>query len=96
MGLESAASRSLVSSSSPKLSNPSSTAISDFFEVFVAALGLDFEVGPSDRRAAATSFKAVVRYFSDFGAALELRLEREVLWDLFPIGCVDLGSINRQ
>ena len=25
----------------------------------------------------------------------ELRLEREVLWDLFPMGCVDLG-INHQ
>jgi hypothetical protein len=93
MGLESAASRSLVSSSSSEHSN-SSSSIFDFFEGFVAALGLDFEVGPSDEREAATSFKVVVRDFSDLGAALELRLEREVLWDLFPMGCVDLG-INR-
>jgi hypothetical protein len=88
MGLESAASHSLVSSSSPKLSI-SSSRILDFFKVFDAALGLDLEVGPSDERtAAATSFKAVVR---DFRAALE----RDMLWVLFPMGCVDLG-INRQ
>ena len=35
----------------------------------MAALDLDFEVGPSDERAATTSFKAVVRDFSDLGAA---------------------------
>jgi hypothetical protein len=77
MGLESAASHSLVSSSSPKLPNSSPSAIFDFFEVFVTALLV--EVGPSDGRAAATSFKAVVRDFCDFGAALERRLERGVL-----------------
>ena len=95
MGLQSAASRSLVSSSSSKDSNSSSSTISDFFDGIVAALDLDFEVGPSDERAATTLFKAVFRDFSDLGAALELRLEREVLWDLFPMGCVDLG-INHQ
>jgi hypothetical protein len=97
MGLESAASRSFVSSSSPKLSNSLSSTIFNFFEVFVTALGLDFEVGPSDEHAAATSFKAVVRDFSGLGAVLELRLglERLALWDLFPMDCVDLGN-NRQ
>ena len=60
MGLESAASRSLVSSSSSKHTGSSSSAVFDFLEDFVAALGLDFEVGPSDGRAAATSFKVVV------------------------------------
>jgi hypothetical protein len=85
MGLESAASRSLVSSPSSKLSNISPSAIfaSDFFEV--VGFKLDFEVGPSDVRAAATSFKAVVRDICDFGAALERRLERGVL----SMSCVD-------
>ena len=94
MGLESAASRSLVSSSSPELSISSST-ILNCFEIVVAALGLDFEVGPSDERAAATSFKAVVR---NLGATLELRLERDVLWVLFPMGCVnsDLEAICQK
>jgi hypothetical protein len=92
MGLESAASRSLVSSSSPKLpiiSKSLSSTISCFFEVFVGALGLDFEVGPSNEYAAATSFKAVVRDFSDLGAAaLELRLERDrVLWRIIVSKC---------
>jgi hypothetical protein len=69
-----------VSSSSPiagAISDSSSTNI----EVSVGALvGLDFEVGPSDECTAATSFKAVVRDFSDLGAAaLELRLERDVV-----------------
>ena len=59
MGLESTASHSLVSLSSPKLSSPSSLMIPDFFEVFVVALGLDFKVGPSNGHAAATSFKVV-------------------------------------
>lgn len=95
MGLESAASRSLVSSSSSKHSTSSSLTIFGFFERCVAALGLDFKVRPSDERAVATSFKSVVRDFSDLGAALEPRLEREALWDLFPMGCEDLG-INRQ
>jgi hypothetical protein len=94
MGLASAASRSLVSSSSPiadAISNSSST---DFeVSVAVGALDLSFEVGPSNERAAATSFNAVVRDFSDLGAALELRLERDVvLRVLFPIRCVDLGN----
>ena len=83
MGLESAASRSLVSSPSSKLSNISPSAIFDFFEV--VDFKLDFEVGPSDGRAAATSFKAVVRDICDFGAALERRLERGVL----SMSCVE-------
>jgi hypothetical protein len=84
MGLESAASRSLVSSPSSKLSNSSP---SDFFEV--VGFKLDFEVGPSDGRAAATSFKAVVRDFCDFGAALERRLERGVSSMYLSRDCVD-------
>jgi len=82
MGLESAASRSLVSSSGSSSKLPIAAAISNslalsstiagFFGVFAGALGLDFEVGPSNERAAATSFKAVVREFSDLGATLEL------------------------
>ena len=90
MGLESAASRSLVSSSSAAASNSSSSVIFELFDVFVEALlvvDLDF-VGPlaSDERAA-TSFKAVVRDFSNLpvepaAAALELRLEKDpALWD---------------
>ena len=97
MGLESTASRSLVSSSSSKLSNSSSLTILVFFEAFVVALGLDIEVGPS-KHAAATSFKVVVRELSDLSdlrAAPELWLEMDMLWDLFPMGCVDLG-INHQ
>jgi hypothetical protein len=80
MGLERAATHSLVSSSSPKLpiagatisnSSSSGSTIFGFFEVrvVVEALGLDFEVIPSNERAAATSFKTVVL---DLGAALEL------------------------
>ena len=94
MGLESAASCSLLSSSSSKLSNSSSSTILVFFESFVAALGLDIKVGPS-KNAATTSFKVVVRELSDLRAALELWLETDALWDLFPMGCVDLG-INHQ
>jgi hypothetical protein len=103
MGLESAASRSLVSSSSPiagAVSNSSSLMILGLFvsEFFVRDLGLTFEVGPSDASecAAATSFKAVVRAFACSDLGLALRLERDgvlwPLWDLFP---VDLG-INCQ
>jgi hypothetical protein len=81
-GLESAASCSLVSSSSPKplaLASSSMICANGFFEFFVRALGLNFEVGPSNdsERAAATLFKVVVRDLSDLGAALELRLERD-------------------
>ena len=43
--------------------------IFDFFEVFVVAY---FRVGLSDEHVAATSFKAVVRDFSNLGAAVEL------------------------
>ena len=64
-----------------------------FFEAFVAALGLDIKVGPS-KNAATTSFKVVVRELSDLRAAQDLWLEMDVLQDLFPVGCVDLG-INR-
>jgi hypothetical protein len=80
MGLESAASRSLVSSSSPTAGAISDSSLG-FFVVFVRALSLDFEVGPSkdSENAAATSFKAVVRDFCDLGAALELRLERVMM-----------------
>lgn len=64
MGLASAASRSLESSSSPSAGATSSSLISGFLEAFVtvgAKLGgLDFEV-------VVTSFKAVVRDF-DLGA----------------------------
>ena len=72
MGLESAASRSLVSSSSPKpviagaISDSPSLMTSSFF---VADLGLYFEVGPSNECAAATSFKAVVRDLGGLGVA---------------------------
>ena len=65
-----------------------------FFEAFVAALGLDIEVGPS-KRAAATSFKVVVQELSDLRAAPELWLEIDALQDLFLMGCVDL-EINHQ
>ena len=93
MGLESTASHSLVSSSSSKLSNSSSSTILVFFEAFVVALGLDIEVGPS-KHAAATSFKVVVQELSDLRTA-PLWLETDALWDLFPMGCVDL-RINHQ
>ena len=74
-----------MSSSSPiaaAFSNSLATfsTIFGFFKVFVGALGLDFEVGPSNERADATSFKEVVRDFNNLGAALELRLESGVLW----------------
>jgi hypothetical protein len=100
MGLESAASRSLVSSSSSiagAVSTSSSLMILGFFdsEFFVRDLGLTFEVGPSNERAAATLFKAVVRdsACSDLGVAS--RLEKDLslppaLRDLFP---VDLGIV---
>ena len=100
MGLDSAASRSLVSSSSPiagAVSNSSSLMILPRFfdsELFVRE-GLTFEVGPSNECAAATSFKTVVRGSeSDLGAALRLERDGELwpLWDLFP---VELG-INFQ
>ena len=98
MGLERAATRSLVSSSSPKLpiagatwiSNSSSSTIFGFFEVRVVfgALGLDFEVVPSNECAAASSFKTVVL---DLGVALELWAERGVV--LCVLFLMDLGIV---
>lgn len=91
MGLESAASRSLVSSSSPKPSNPSSSMSFDIF-VFVAALlvSLDFEVGWSDEHAAATSFKAVVRDLFPIGC-VDLRINRQqVLFQGMSLTCLGL------
>ena len=54
---------------------------------------LDFEVGPSNEYAAATSFKAVVQDFSDLGAAaLELWLKRDrVLWRIIISKCYSQG-----
>jgi len=91
MGLQRAASRSWVSSSSPKppiadssaSSSLASLAISGFLNVVDACLDFDFDGGASESaRLATTSFKAVVRDFNELGAVL-LWLERvAILWDL--------------